>query len=216
MTPARISVAASRSRRAERPTAYVSMTATDPPTKAATGSILCPRSPSGRYAIAMVAPRPAPAATPSRYGSASGLRKTPWYVAPASASIAPTSAARTTRGTRISHRIASSVGESDVETPGTPSRAAADSSTAPTPRSTGPTRTPITSATTRNATAEHTPSGPSPRARTSEACSAMADTATGAVARARTTSPGRSPRAAAPSGRRSSRGPGRSSPCGRR
>src|SRR5262245_29506784 len=122
--------------------------------------------------MAIVAPSPAPAATPSRYGSASGLRKTPWYVAPATASIAPTSAASITRGTRISHRTASSVGESEVETPGTCSRAPADSSTEPTPRSTGPARTPIASDTSRNATAEHAHSGVSPRARTSVACSA--------------------------------------------
>ena len=33
--------------------------------------------PAGDKMIATVAPRPAPAATPSRYGSASGFRKTP-------------------------------------------------------------------------------------------------------------------------------------------
>src|SRR5262245_49221426 len=139
----------------------------DPPTNAATGRTRWPRRPSGRYAIAIVAPRPAPAATPSRYGSASGFRNTPWYVAPASASIAPTRAARSTRGTRICQRIASSVGESEVDTPGTCSRAPADSRTAPTPRWTGPARTPIASDTRRNATAEHAHSGRSPRARTS-------------------------------------------------
>ena len=105
-------MAASRSRLAERPTAYVRATASAPPTNAATGSARWPRSESGRYAIAIVAPRPAPAATPSRYGSASGFRNTPWYVAPATASIAPTRAASTTRGTRISQSTASSVGES--------------------------------------------------------------------------------------------------------
>ena len=36
-----------------------------------------------------VAPTLAPAATPSRYGSASGLRKMPWYAAPQNASVAP-------------------------------------------------------------------------------------------------------------------------------
>src|SRR5262245_49219082 len=139
---------------------------------AATGSARWPRRPAGRYAMAIVAPRPAPAATPRRYGSASGLRKTPWYVAPATANIAPTSAASITRGTRISHRIASSVGDNDVVTPGTWSLAPADSSTEPTPRSTGPARTPIASDTMRNATAEHAQTGVSPRARTSAACSA--------------------------------------------
>ena len=57
----------------------------------------------------------------------------------------PTSAARTTRGTRISHRIASSVGLSEVSNPGTCSRAAADSRIAPIPRSIGPASTPTTS-----------------------------------------------------------------------
>src|SRR4051794_8255333 len=52
-----------------------------------------------------VAPRPAPAAEPSRYGSASGLRNTPWYVAPATARTPPTRATSSTRGRRSSSRI---------------------------------------------------------------------------------------------------------------
>ena len=34
--------------------------------------------PSAAPTITIVTPRPAPAAAPSRYGSASGLRNTPW------------------------------------------------------------------------------------------------------------------------------------------
>src|SRR4026209_434026 len=67
-------VAASRSRRAERPTAYVRTTAIDPPTNAATRRTRCPRRPSGRYAIATVAPRPAPPAPPDRSGAARRVR----------------------------------------------------------------------------------------------------------------------------------------------
>ncbi len=114
-TPASTNVVTSRSRPAERPIAQVTTTAAAPPTNAASGSSCCPASARGRYEIASVAPRPAPAATPSRYGSASGLWKTPWYVAPAIASIPPTSAASTTRGTRSSQRIASSVAPSGEE-----------------------------------------------------------------------------------------------------
>src|SRR5262249_14008074 len=88
----------------------------------------------------------------------------------------PTSAARITRGTRICHRIASSVGDSGEVTPGTWSLAPVDSSTSPIPRWTGPANTPTTSDTTRKATAEHAQTGVSPRARASETCSAAATT----------------------------------------
>src|SRR5882757_2089285 len=60
--------------------------------------------------MATVAPSPAPAATPSRNGSASELRSTPWYEVPPAASSAPTSAASTTRGNRSCHTIAWSTG----------------------------------------------------------------------------------------------------------
>ncbi len=150
-------------------------------------------------------------------GSASGLRKTPWYVAPASASIAPTSAARITRGTRICQRIASSVGESDVEKPGTWRRAAADSSTAPTPRSTGPASTPTTSDSEEERHGGARPDRGQPAS--PDVGGVLRDgrhRATGAAGRARRTSRGRSSRAAAPSARRSSRRSARSSRCGRR
>ena len=62
--------------------------------------------------IASVAPSPAPPATPSRYGSQSGFRNTPWYDAPATASIPPTSAASTTRGARTCHSTARSTAPS--------------------------------------------------------------------------------------------------------
>src|SRR5262245_3665324 len=67
----------------------------------------------------MVAPRPAPAATPSVYGSASGLANTPWYAAPQEARVAPTSRASTTRGRRSSLMIAVSVAESPDGSPRT-------------------------------------------------------------------------------------------------
>src|SRR6059036_3286417 len=97
VTPARTRAPVARAAPTERPRTYASTTATVAPAKAATGTSR-PDVPTDPYAIAIVAPRPAPAATPSRYGSASGLRKTPWYAEPATASIPPTSPARTTRG----------------------------------------------------------------------------------------------------------------------
>src|SRR5215210_979040 len=101
----------------------------------------------------MVAPRPAPAAVPSRYGSASGLRNAPWKAAPQPASMAPTSAPSTTRGSRSSKTIASSAWDS-VEPTWTSGRCeAAARRMAPTPMCTGPTSTPSTAAPTRNADA---------------------------------------------------------------
>src|SRR5262249_30507419 len=101
------------------------------------------------------------------------------------ASVEPTRAARITRGTRICHRIASSVGDSGEVTPGTWSLAPVDSSTSPIPRWTGPASTPTTTDTIRKATAEHAQTGVSPRARTSETCSAAATTGLLAQARER-------------------------------
>ena len=62
--------------------------------------------PTGPYTTAIVAPSPAPAAAPSRYGSASGFRNTAWYAAPEAESDAPTSAATITLGSRRFPRIA--------------------------------------------------------------------------------------------------------------
>ena len=75
-TPASISVAG-LDRRLRPPISHVTTTAAMAPTNASSGvhdgvDTLLPSS-----AIANVAPSPAPAATPSRYGSANGLRKTP-------------------------------------------------------------------------------------------------------------------------------------------
>src|SRR5262245_30559070 len=80
ITPARTSAPVARARPAERPSTYVRTTEIVAPPNAAGGSSCDEPDP---YAITSVAPRPAPAATPSRYGSASGLRDTPWYDAPA-------------------------------------------------------------------------------------------------------------------------------------
>ena len=59
--------------------------------------------------IAIAAPSAAPEATPSRNGPASGLRNTPWYEAPDSASAAPTAPAAITLGSRMSSTIVSCV-----------------------------------------------------------------------------------------------------------
>ena len=92
-------------------TEYAIATAEIPPANAATGRRLNPPRKSGTpVRSTTVAPRPAPDATPTRYGSASGFLNRPWYAAPAIASAAPTIAARTTLGSRSSHRIVFHVG----------------------------------------------------------------------------------------------------------
>ena len=63
------------------------------PTNAASGTVTGERRATGRTTTAIVAPRPAPAAAPRRYGSASGFRNTAWYAAPDAESDAPTSPA---------------------------------------------------------------------------------------------------------------------------
>jgi hypothetical protein len=65
VTPARIKVAAVCSPRSDVPIRYAAPTARTAPAKAASGrTYRCPDP--GPYAIASVAPSPAPAATPSR------------------------------------------------------------------------------------------------------------------------------------------------------
>jgi hypothetical protein len=54
-----------------------------------------------------VAPTLAPEETPSRNGSASALRTSTWTTVPAVASVAPTSAASSARGGRMSQTVAS-------------------------------------------------------------------------------------------------------------
>ena len=56
--------------------------------------------------IASIAPSDAPAETPSVYGVASGLRSSPWNTTPAAASVPPTSAAASARGSRAMKRSA--------------------------------------------------------------------------------------------------------------
>ncbi len=70
---------------------------------------------------------------------------------------------------RISHRIDSSVAESEEDTPGTCRRSASELAMPPKPRSIGPTATPITIDPSRNATAEAAQTGPIPRGRTAAA-----------------------------------------------
>ena len=56
--------------------------------------------------IAITAPTAAPPETPTVAGSASGLRKTPCITTPATASEAPTTIARATRGSRTFQKTA--------------------------------------------------------------------------------------------------------------
>src|SRR5699024_5592588 len=77
--------------------------------------------------ITSVAPTPAPAEIPNRYGSANGLRTRVCIAAPANAKPAPTIAAINTRGARKSHTIVSYTGSEPsspdsrpVRTPHTP------------------------------------------------------------------------------------------------
>src|SRR5438067_3888298 len=104
-TPARINDAVDRARSPVAPTVYVTSTAPKAPTKAASGTGLNAEAAESPDTMAIVAPSPAPAATPSSYGAANGLRKTPWYDAPAMASMAPTKRPSTTRGSRSSQMI---------------------------------------------------------------------------------------------------------------
>src|SRR5689334_6180927 len=70
---------------------YASATAISAPANAAGGTGLSsPAVTNSGETMISVAPTLAPAATPMMYGSASGLRKTPWYAAPENASVAPT------------------------------------------------------------------------------------------------------------------------------
>ena len=65
-------------------------------------------------AVAIDAPHAAPPETPRMNGSASGLRSSVWNVTPATASVAPTSAASSARGSRIPMRIARAVASPDI------------------------------------------------------------------------------------------------------
>ena len=58
--------------------------------------------------IASIAPSAAPAETPSVNGVASGLRSRPWKTTPAAASVAPTSAPASVRGSRATKKICAS------------------------------------------------------------------------------------------------------------
>ena len=101
-----------------------------PPTNATNGctkSVVEVRPSSTASATANAAPLD----TPIRLGSASGLRKMPCSAAPETPSPAPTSAARTMRGTRITQTTASSaaVYSTPISMPSLPSRIAAIRST---------------------------------------------------------------------------------------
>src|SRR6266704_764544 len=85
------------------PSRYTSAIAPTAPTNAASGRAQGP----GRWsAIAATAPRPAPPDSPSRNGSASGLRTSAWRLVPATPRAPPTRNASTARGNRSCHTIA--------------------------------------------------------------------------------------------------------------
>ena len=67
-----------------------------------------PRPSAGAKVIASIAPRAAPADTPSVNGVASGLRSSPWNTTPAVASVEPTSAPASVRGRRATKKICAS------------------------------------------------------------------------------------------------------------
>ena len=58
--------------------------------------------------IATIAPSDAPAETPRVYGVASAFRSRPWNTTPAAASVPPTSAAASARGSRARKKICAS------------------------------------------------------------------------------------------------------------
>src|SRR5258705_13340880 len=86
------------------------------PAKAATGRAKNVVPPQPRRTAA-TAPSAAPAPTPRRPESASGLRNTDCSVAPTTASPPPTTAARRTRGRRTTHRIVSDGGGKGAPAP---------------------------------------------------------------------------------------------------
>src|SRR5699024_11830296 len=72
------------------------------------GRVNAPSAPApSPSTVTSTTPTPAPEETPSRYGSASGLRVTACATAPAIASAAPTRAAVSARGSRDSTTMAS-------------------------------------------------------------------------------------------------------------
>ena len=62
----------------------------------------------GAKVMASIAPSAAPAETPSVNGVASGLRSRPWKTTPADASVEPTSAPASVRGSRAMKKICAS------------------------------------------------------------------------------------------------------------
>jgi hypothetical protein len=66
--------------------------------------------------IATTAPSPAPPESPSRYGSASGLRTSAWRAAPQTPRLPPTRKARNTRGS-LRLRMISALGADGSTTP---------------------------------------------------------------------------------------------------
>ena len=87
---------------------YDMATAQMPPINPATGTALIPPTLVGMPTVKiMVAPSPAPEATPIKQGSASTFLNIPWYVAPETANDDPTSTANITLGNLICHNMIS-------------------------------------------------------------------------------------------------------------
>ena len=79
------------------------------PAKLAIGTVETPSAPMSRpAAITSIAPSAAPADTPSVKGVARGLRSSACSTTPGAASVAPTMAAASTRGSRATKKICAS------------------------------------------------------------------------------------------------------------
>ena len=87
---------------------YDMLTAQMPPKNPATGTAPIPQILIGMPSVKIiVAPSPAPEATPIKKGSASTFLNIPWYVAPETANDDPTSTANITLGNLICHNMIS-------------------------------------------------------------------------------------------------------------
>ena len=129
-TPARMSLAVPPPAKPELKTPKAK-TASQPPANAASGNNHPPSAPCHPRKKQRTAPRAAPALTPISAGSANGLRNNPWTPAPARANADPTSAASSTRGRRISQKIARRISETSVDPTSRRQRSATPILTAP-------------------------------------------------------------------------------------
>ena len=115
----------SRPRSADRPTEYV-RTAPAPPTNAAAGKRLLAAKPGRQVGDRQRRAEPRARRHSEQVGIDERVAEHALIGRARERSIPPTSAASTTRGMRISHRIDSSVAESEEETPGMRRRSASE------------------------------------------------------------------------------------------